>query len=217
MQSKDIKPSGNRDGFYKVIAKVKPVKWWEADSSVYFDLRHPMGHKDNTAFRWDELLNISPGDLIVIGGVSNYGKSCLVLNYLAENIDLHDCLVMGNEYTTLDGIPSPKFKRRLDNMSWVKWFNGSSEPKFQLLPVRADFDSYVEKGKLNIIDWINMPENPYLIGKVLEDIKASLVMAWLSSRSRKAAQTNWESAGSLPSISPTSISPSTLTAIFRVE
>ncbi len=174
VQSKEIKPSGNRDGFYRVLAKATPVKWWEADGSVYFDLGHPTGHKDNTRFAWEELVNISPGDLILIGGVSNYGKSCLALNYLGENIDRYNCLVMGNEYTTLDGIPSPKFKRRLENMSWVQWFNGSGEPKFQLLPIRADFDCYVEKGKLNIIDWINMPENPYLIGRVLEDIKANL-------------------------------------------
>lgn len=174
VRSKEIRPSGNRDGFYRVIAKVKPVRWWEANASTYYGLRHPTGHKDNTSFRWEEMVNISPGDLILIGGVSNYGKSCLALNYLAENIDSHDCLLMGNEYTTLDGMPSPKFKRRLDDMSWVKWFKTSGEPKFQLLPVRSDFDSYVEKGKLNIIDWINMPENPYLIGRVLEDIKANL-------------------------------------------
>jgi|GEM_PF-3187778 len=174
VQSKDLKPSGNKDGFYKVVAKVEPVKWWEADASVYYNIRHPRGHKDNTGFGWEELINISPGDLILIGGVSNYGKSCLALNYLGENIDLHDCLVMGNEYTTLDGMPSPKFKRRLENMSWVEWFDRFGKPKFQLLPVRADFDNYVEKGKLNIVDWINMPENPYMIGKVLEDIKTNL-------------------------------------------
>jgi len=173
-ESKDIKPSGNRDGFYKVIAKVQPVKWWEADARVYYDLRHPRSHKDNTTFGLDELVNISPGDLILISGVSNYGKTCVAFNYVGENLGLHRCLVMGNEYTTLDSMPSPKLKRRIDNMNWAHWFNGSNEPQFQLLPVRAEFESYVQKGALNVIDWINMPENPYLIGRVLEDIKAKL-------------------------------------------
>jgi hypothetical protein len=171
-----IKSSGLRDGNFVKIKKIEPVKWWEANAEEYYELRHPMSHVDQTTFAWQDMVNFSPGDVIIIGGVSNFGKSCLALNYLAENMDKHECLLMGNEYTALDGMPSPKFKRRMGNMKWANYFEDDGSPKFQLLPVNSDFGSYVESGKLNIIDWINMPEQPWMIGRIIEDIKKNLGM-----------------------------------------
>ena len=168
-----IKPSGMHDGVYKKIQIIEPVKWWEADSSAYYDITHPHSIIDLSTFGWGDIVNISSGDCIVVAGVSNFGKSSVVLNYLARNIDTHQCLLMGNEYTTLDGMPSPKFKRRIESMN-VNWFKEDGSPKFELLPVSADYDCYVQSGKLNIIDWINEPENPYMIGRIMENIKKNI-------------------------------------------
>lgn len=175
VDDKLAKPSGARDGWYKVLREIKPVRWWEADESAYFDLTFPWGHEDNSSFGFEELFRISPGDLIVIGGVSNFGKSATALNILGENIDKHSCLLMGNEYTTLDGMPSPKFKRRMLRMTWAEWMDGNGQPKFDLLPVREDFEDYIQPNKVNIIDWINLEGGRlYDIGKVLEDIKGAV-------------------------------------------
>ena len=161
-------------GLYRKIKPIKPVKWREADETKYYDLRFPCSHKDNSSFYFNDLINVSPGDLIVIGGVSNYGKTALALNILGENVDLHPCVLMGNEYTTLDNIPSPKFKRRMLKMDWVKWVDGNNNDKFLLLPVRNNFEDYIEKGKINIIDWINLTDNFWKIGQILEDSKVSV-------------------------------------------
>lgn len=169
-----VKPSGAKDGWFKVLREVKPVRWWEADERAYFDLPFPCGHEDNSSFNFESLFKISPGDLIVIGGVSNFGKTAMALNILGESIDRYDCVLMGNEYTTLDGLPSPKFKRRMMRMNWVKWMDGNNQPKFDLLPVREDFEDYVQPGKVNIIDWINLTDQFYKIGKVFEDIKEAV-------------------------------------------
>jgi len=161
-------------GYYRIIRKVEPVKWWDADENEFYDLSFPMSHEDHTYFEFTDKVRVSPGDLIVIAGSSNTGKSALALNILGENIDKHECVVMGNEYTQLDGMPSPKFKRRMLNMTWVDWMNGSGEPKFTLLPVSQDFEDYIQKGKFNIIDWINLGGDWFMMGKVMESIKQNI-------------------------------------------
>lgn len=159
-------------GIYKAVGAITPVKWWEADETEYFDLALPRCHDecDDSYFGFADHVKFSPGDLMVIGGVSNAGKSNLALNILGENLEKHECILMGNEFTGLDGRPSPKFKRRMMRMNWVEFMNGN-EAKFKLLPVQEDFECYVERDKLNIIDWIYLPKDWFTIGKVLKDIK----------------------------------------------
>lgn len=159
---------------YKVIQEIKPVRWWEAKDNELFNLSFPYGHEDDSHFGFEDLISISPGDLIVISGVSNTGKSALALNILGENIDKHPCVLMGNEYTALGGEPSSKFKGRMLRMKWVKWFNDNGEGKFDLLPIRADFEDHIVPDKINIIDWINLTDQFYKIGLILEDIKAGI-------------------------------------------
>ncbi len=171
-KAKKIKRIGR--GIYRVIKQVKPVRWWDADESRFFEITFPKSYEDETFFGFQDAINISPGDLIVVGGVSNYGKTGLVLSILGENLDKHQCLLMGNEYASLDGIPSPKFKRRMKRMSWAKWFNGKGEARFDLLPIREDHEDYVRSGYLNIVDWINLTDNFFKIGAILENIKANI-------------------------------------------
>ena len=168
---REVKSSGRRDGIYQKTKRVEPIKWWKMDSVTIMDFRFPWGHEDSTAFDVDEQLDVFPGDLWVIAGRSNYGKTALALNILGENVDRHKCILMGSEYSAADGKISPKFKRRLDNMKWVKWLNGNGEAKFTLLPVSDNFEDYIEPDKINIVDWINLPGEYYMIDHVMKKIK----------------------------------------------
>jgi len=161
-------------GLYRKVKRVEPIRWHLADEGKFLELAYPKSRDDNTEFGFEDYINLSPGDLIVVGGVSNYGKSALVLNIMGENVDKYEFLLMGNEYATLGGRPSPKFKRRMMRMNWVNWLNGEGEPKFTLLPIRANFEDYIEPDKINIIDWINLTTEFYRIGQIIEDIKAGL-------------------------------------------
>ena len=91
-------------------------------------------------------------------------------NILAENLNLMPPVLMGSEYTASNGKISPKFKRRMKRMSWVNWIE-DGKPKFQLYPVGADYEDYVQADSLNIIDWISLPGEYYLIDSVLKSIK----------------------------------------------
>jgi len=172
---KKIKRTGR--GLYRKIRKVSPINWLLVDETESIDLSFPKGRKyDNTVFGFEGVIQVSPGDLIVISGVSNTGKSAFVLNMLAENVDKLPCVVMGNEYTNADKTPNRRFKRRMMSMDWVNWVNGDGMPRFDLYPVMNDYEDYVQPNKINIIDWISIDGEKgfFVVGKILEAIKTAL-------------------------------------------
>lgn len=180
VKEKLIRPSGLNDGNYHVIRKVKPVKVFVKDRErrLPFKLYFP---QDDSGMEmcFAEDIVIREGDLITVGGASNWGKTTIALNMCGENIDSLPIL-MGNEYTTRVGDtdeyePTPRFLNRLDNMDWVEWTNGTGDDKFILLPVKEDYAEHIVKDRINIIDWVNLDANRlYDISKIEEDIKAEI-------------------------------------------
>lgn len=178
-KEKKLKQLGR--GHYRRIKLVKPVKVFipSRERKPPFELFFPIDSYTKMNFDFGDDIVIREGDLIAIGGVSNYGKTTIVLNFLAENIQ-YEPILMGNEYTTRIGDtdefePTPRFLNRLDSMDWVEWTNGDGEDRFTLLPVREDYAQHIVKNKINIIDWINLDADKlYNISKVEEDIKAEL-------------------------------------------
>ena len=181
VKDKIVRPSGRNDGVYKVVTQVKPVKVFrsERERKPPFNLFFPREFDTRAEMFFAEDIVIREGDIITIGGVSNFGKTCLALNFCGANINYLPIL-MGNEYTTRVGEtdeyePTPRFYNRLDNMDWVEWVNGTGEEKFTLLPVRDDYAEHIIKNRINIIDWINLSgDRLYDISKVMDSIKAEL-------------------------------------------
>ncbi len=181
VKEKIVRPSGLNDGFYKVVTQVKPVRVFMEDRERRppFKLFFPRDFDTGMEMNFAEKIVIREGDLISIGGVSNYGKTCLAMNFCGECIEYLPIL-MGNEYTTRVGDtdeyePTPRFLNRLDAMNWVEWVNGVGEEKFTLLPVREDYAEHIVKDRINIIDWVNLDASKlYGISKVEEDIKAEV-------------------------------------------
>ena len=180
-KKKIVKPSGRNDGIYKVIRQVHPVRIFSVkrERRPPFDLHFPKCVDTWEEFAFSESIVIREGDVITIGGVSNYGKTTLAMNFGGENIDYLP-VWMGNEYTTRVGEtdeyePTPRFLNRLDSMDWVKWTDDKGEDKFLLLPVKDDYAEHIVKDRINIIDWVNIDANQlYDISKVEEDIKAEI-------------------------------------------
>ena len=180
-QEKLVRSSGRPDGIFKVVTQVKPVRVFkkQRERRPPFNLIFPKDFDTGMEMDFAEDIVIREGDLITIGGVSNYGKTCLALNFCGENIDRFPVL-MGNEYTTRVGDtdeyePTPRFLNRLDAMDWVQWVNGTGDDKFTLLPVREDYAEHIVKDRINIMDWINLDAGRlYDISKVMDAIKAEI-------------------------------------------
>jgi len=168
-----VKASGRNDGIYKVVIPVEPVKWWDDGISEepLAEFRFPRSYHDDTTFGIENLAEVFAGDLILVSGQSNYGKTAMVLNIMAENLNLMGAVLMGSEYTSYNGHISPKFKRRIKHMDWVQWMNDKGQPRFELLPVGSDYEDYVKADLMNVIDWISLPGEYYLIDRVMKSIK----------------------------------------------
>ena len=146
----------------------KSINWVDADATKSFPINWPYGIEDNSRFGFDGHVVISPGDVIVIAGNSNMGKTSLCLNILWENMDNIPCTLMGNEYTPI------KFKRRVSHMKWKEPTNGSGLPKFELIERRDNWKDIIRPDNLNIIDWVNMDDNFYRIGSIIEGLQSML-------------------------------------------
>jgi hypothetical protein len=157
------------DRLYIFVNKdFKSIDWVNASSSPPLQIRWPYGIDDGTKFGFDGYVSISPGDIIVIAGVSNMGKSLFCLNFLWENMDNYPCTLMGNEY-------SPgKFKRRVSNMDWKEPLTAQGNPKFELIERREAWKDIIRPNNINIIDWINLDDNFYKMGSIIDGIQSKL-------------------------------------------
>lgn len=157
---------------YRGIKTFDESTWWEVNHREPLDFGFPLGD-DYSTFGFEETVLLYSGDIFVIGGVSQTGKTGLVLNILRENADRHKCLLMGSEFTTGNGKLSPRMLGRLDRLEW-QWLN-EGKPKFDMLPVREHYEDYIDnKHDIYLIDWINLTDNFYEIGKIMDDLHATL-------------------------------------------
>src|SRR3990167_362245 len=174
IEKKIVRPSGRNDGVYRVVKKVEPINVFGEPESKPITLYFPRDFETMMEMKFAEDLIIREGDLILISGRSNYGKTKMCMSFAGENIDSNPVL-MGNEYTTLENKPSPRFLNRLKNMDWIKWQDNDGKQNFTLLPVRSDYAEHIVKDKNNIIDWINIDTGEhYMIGTIMESIKREL-------------------------------------------
>jgi hypothetical protein len=155
--------------FYRYIDNTcKYIDWVNASTEDVLDIKWPYGVGDDSRFGFDGRVKISPGDIAVIAGTSNMGKSAFCQNFLWENMDNFPCTLMGNEYTP------GKFKRRTSRMTWKSPIDEEGEPKFELIDRRQNWKDIIRPDNINIIDWLNLGDNWYAIGKVIEEIQGKL-------------------------------------------
>ena len=132
--------------------------------AVNVDLQWPVG-MDGTRFGFDGHLSIPEKALIVLAGVTNTGKSVFMRNFLYRNMDIHKCLYFSSE-TTVDD-----FAEYSARMTWANPFNDDGTEKFPLIWRDKDFKYVVDPDGVNLIDWLNIYDNFYQIGEVLDGIK----------------------------------------------
>uniref|UniRef100_A0A6M3LH26 Uncharacterized protein n=1 Tax=viral metagenome TaxID=1070528 RepID=A0A6M3LH26_9ZZZZ len=174
-KNKVVKPSGKQDGTYKVLLPITPITTVTNRNTPALDFRFPRNYgQDEGSFGFEEFVEIFPGDLILITGRSNYGKTIMALSLMAENLGILKAVVMGSEYTASDTELSPKFERRIKRMTWANLINDDGTLNFVLLPVGGDYEDYIVPGCSNVIDWISLNGEYYLIDRVTKQMKDSV-------------------------------------------
>ena len=162
------KVSNSHPTLYRYIDNTyKLVDWVNVSDTPPIDLKFPVG-ADDSRFGFDGHVVISPKDIIIGAGLSNMGKTTLAHNILWENMDDYHCTLMGNE------LDASKFKRRVSNMTWHEPLNEQGLPKFDLIERYDNWKDIIKPDDINIIDWINLNDNFYRIGSIIEGIKMKL-------------------------------------------
>ena len=157
------------DRLYIYINKtIVSIDWLNASTCEPLAVSWPCDLDSHTQFGFDGQVVVSSGDIIVIAGVSNMGKTAFCLNFLWNNMDTYPCTLMGNEYE------AGKFKRRVSKMDWCNPITEDGKPKFELIQRYDRWKDIIRPDNINIIDWINLSDNFYQIGSIIQGIKSKL-------------------------------------------
>jgi len=155
-------------GWYCKIESVKPIFWWTIKHEEPLPVKFPRGIEDDSNFGFDGSIEVFSGDTIVLAGTSNMGKTCFALNFLVDNIDLcKGTRLMVNEYKPV------RFKNRMAKFTWGNIWN-DDKPKFELIPVIKNHEDYIKPDYLNIIDWILLRGEFWVIAGIIEDMQMKL-------------------------------------------
>lgn len=146
----------NRKGTFRlVIDDASVIDWQNADTSNIVDILWP--------FDLQNLVTIYPKNVIVIAGSFNSGKTAFCLNVIELN----------------------QHREKIKNLLPIQYFNsemGAEEMKLRLGkfgPVEwnfiarersSNFSDVIKPDKLNIIDYLEVGDNFYLVGEELSEI-----------------------------------------------
>jgi len=160
-----------REGkLYRFLDKNVPeINWWQPTEKKLIELNWPRDRDNFTSFGFEDSVVIYPGDLIVLAGEGNRGKTTFALNFLIENMDNYPCTYYTSEFNEL------KFRNRIQRFDWVDVMK-DGRPKFELLPRQEHYEDLIaqRRNNVNIIDWIRMDEDPWKIRAVLDRIMTPL-------------------------------------------
>jgi hypothetical protein len=150
-----IERYGNKNGcFRRIETELEPLDWRNADTNP-LSLEWPFGLK--------RLVNLYPGNIVVIAGSPNSGKTAFLLNFIRLNQDKHDVHLFSSEGGKEElRLRLSKFDCPLDSWRFNAWERGS------------DFADVIRPGAVNVIDYLEVHDDFYKIGGTLKMISDKL-------------------------------------------
>ena len=164
------KLDGERGRYRFVNTELEGLDWVEADTENILDIRWPYGWGDKTSFGFDDNLTLYPGSIVVVSGVSNQGKTAFMLNVLVLNLDDWECRYLTNE------MGPEELKDRLSNFEeFYALTDELGSPRFEAAMRYDNYQDVILPNGLNIIDYLDPGENPYMVGQQIDAIRQKLV------------------------------------------
>lgn len=154
-----IEKTGVKAGEFRVIDQsCKPMDWQTADLN-YVPLWLPLG--------LDQICGVLPGNILVFAGAKDSGKSAFCMNIAKENRHKYQVHYFNSE------MGPAEFKMRVskfDDISVDQWNNVDVYEK------NTNFHDVIKpgEGKLNIIDFLEAPDDVWKVGSWIQKIHAKL-------------------------------------------
>lgn len=142
-----------RGTFKKVEQDCADIDIWSADVSP-FPIRYPLG--------LHEFVNTYPKNIIVVAGEPDAGKTAFLLNFARLNMHRHEVVYFSSEMGHIE------LRTRLEKFNLP---NGLEDWKAVTWKERAsDFAPMIRPNAVNIIDFLEIHENFFEVGKLIKQI-----------------------------------------------
>jgi hypothetical protein len=150
-----IEKHGNKDGVYRRINDdIESLDWQNAEINP-LNLIWPFGIHN--------LVHVFPGNIGVIAGYPNAGKTAFIHNFIKLNQNQHDVHLFSSE-----GGPE-ELKMRLS-----KFDCSLSEWNFKAWERSGDFADVIKPDAVNIIDYLEIHDDFYKVGGLIKAISDKL-------------------------------------------
>jgi hypothetical protein len=155
MKAGVIEKFGNKDGQFRLIDKDVDALNWKTATTKPMDISWP--------FCIEELVNSYPGNIAVVAGAPNSGKSAFIFNFIRQNMKKHEVHLFSSEGGAEElHMRLSKFGLPLDEWTFNAWDRGSN------------FADVIRPGAINIIDYLEIHDEFYKVGGLLKDISDRL-------------------------------------------
>lgn len=149
-----ITRDNRRPGIFYVAQTDCPEIEWQSCKPEALSLRWP--------FDIEKYVNIYPGNIIVLAGEQNAGKTALLLNLAVMNQDKFKVHYFSSE------MGPEEMKVRADLFDWV------DEWKFKFYERSSQYPDVIKPNDINIIDFLEIHDNFWEVGGIIKDVHDKL-------------------------------------------
>lgn len=144
---------GKKNGCYRMIEKDAPlIDFLNVNLNEPYKIKWPFGIEN--------YVDLYPGNVVVIAGEANAGKTALLLNVVRNNMHRHKIEYFSSE------MEEAEFNLRLRKFDDIKLSEWSFSPRKR----SAKFADVIVPDSLNIIDYLEITKDFYEIGGEIKDI-----------------------------------------------
>jgi AAA+ ATPase superfamily predicted ATPase len=182
-----LEPTGIRAGEYRIVDRsCEAEDWQNACTEPISGLWLP--------FELDQIIEVMPGDIILIAGSQNAGKSALMMNIAKENRDKFVIHYFSSE------LRPGSFKRRMQKFPDVS----PDQMNINFYQRSSNFSDVIKSGQgnLNLIDYIEIHDNFYKISEILSRLHDKLNGALLIAAIQKDPKSLYGRGGSFTQEKP---------------
>ena len=143
-----------KHGYYRQIeVECLPIDWQNAPTKDV-PMEFPLGIHD--------MLNIYPGNVIIVAGESNAGKTAFLLDFIRLNMGSYDIHYFNSE------MGATELKIRLG------LFLGVGHWRFTAWERSDNFSDVIRPDSINVIDFLDITDDFWQVGGVIKDVHAKL-------------------------------------------
>jgi DNA-binding PadR family transcriptional regulator len=147
-----LTPCGDKHGCYRKVEGCEEIDWLSADIDNVYPIKWP--------FQLENLVTIFPGNIIIVAGEKNAGKSAFLYNLIKLNQSKHKIYYFNSE----SGKEEMKLRlSKFDDLRLTDW-------KFKAYSRSGNFPEAIHPDRLNIIDYFEVTDDFFKIGGEIRQI-----------------------------------------------